>query len=246
MPPARSQDFTPRSARLVVSPHTKTPICPAPTHSYQGPYSYPNRLPALPDPSTTEAWYSYHLPELDDFVKPDPPKPKFMTVEAMAALVEEKRRQAQKAEEEYRKKALAAERARQESETKRVEYENVSVCLRWNTFRADIEQAKANLQWLRLMSPLDHAEMMTAMQQMRQAEGEWMDSLPRQDSHWPSVSSAEDDALEMVRYIRKRWVRVEDEGVGLNNGGWTQVEEQVETTKEEMIRYFEANHQQSS
>lgn len=87
---------------------------------------------------------------------------------------------------------------------------------------------------------------MTAMQQMRQAEGEWMDSLSRQESHWPSVSSKKNDDLEMVRYIRMRRVRVEDEGVGLNDGGWTQVEEEVETTKAEMIRYFEANYQQSA
>lgn len=95
------------------------------------------------------------------------------------------------------------------------------------------------------MSPLDYAEMMTAMQQMRQAEGRWMDSLPRQESHWPRVSSEEEDDLEMVRYIRMRWVRVEDEGVSLDDGGWTQVEEEVETTKAEMIRYFKASYQQS-
>lgn len=132
MPPSRSQassSSTPRSARLVVSPHTTTSIRPAPTHSYQGPYSFPNRLPALPDLSLTKAWY-YNLPELDDYVQPDPPKPKFMTVEAMAAIVREKARQAEKAKQEYQKKALAAEKARQESEAKRVEYENVSVSLR--------------------------------------------------------------------------------------------------------------------
>ena len=81
----------------------------------------------MPDFSSTAEWYD--LPWLEDSAKPDPPKPKFMTVEAMAAAVKQKRRQAQEAEQEYRKKALAAEEARLESNRKLVEYKEVSVCL---------------------------------------------------------------------------------------------------------------------
>ena len=61
-------------------------------------------------------------------VRPRAPKPKFMTLEDMAAVVKEKERQARKAEQEYKKRALAAEKARLEYNSKLVDYEAVSVC----------------------------------------------------------------------------------------------------------------------
>jgi len=51
-----------------------------------------------------------------------------MTLEDMAAVVKEKERQARKAEQEYKKRALAAEKARLEYNSKLVDYEAVSVC----------------------------------------------------------------------------------------------------------------------
>jgi len=116
-------------------------------------------------------------------------------------------------------------------------------------FKADIEQAKANLQMIQLMSPLDYTKIMRAMQQMSEAEAEWYASRlpqePPRSSYEPRVSF-EEERGEMVRYMITRWVRVQEDGVDMGDDGWTRVEEEVETTKDEMIRYYEANHQSAS
>jgi len=86
----------------------------------------PSRSHSLPP--TTEELIRSRAERSRAAERPRAPKPKFMTLEDMAAVVKEKERQARKAEQEYKKRALAAEKARLEYNSKLVDYEAVSVC----------------------------------------------------------------------------------------------------------------------
>ena len=104
------------------------------------------------------------------------------------------------------------------------------------------------------MSPLDYAAISAAMQVMNQAEDVMFAAASPQEPQHPHdqprvyyQGDADAEDYQMVRYMKKRFVYVpEDEGVAIGSVGWTEVEEEVETTRDEMIWYYTATYPSAS